>query len=58
LLKATKSLYRAATPLPKAEGWQDCAAFEDELVANAPDCADLKSRVGAVRAALTAHGSR
>jgi hypothetical protein len=34
-------LYRAGTTLPKAEGWQDCSAYENELVAGAPDCADL-----------------
>jgi len=40
---ATKNgkLYRAGTTLPKADGWQDCSEFENELVANAPDCADL-----------------
>ena len=40
---ATKDgkLYRAGTTLPKAEGWEDCSAYENELVAGAPDCADL-----------------
>ena len=35
-------LYYAQTTLPKANGWKDCSAGEVEIVAQAPDCADLK----------------
>ena len=40
---ATKdgTLYRAGTTLPKADGWQDCSAYENELVGIVGDCTAL-----------------
>ena len=34
-------LYKAGTTLPKADGWQDCKPYENELVTRVGDCADL-----------------
>lgn len=40
-VKRAGALYRAGTKLPKADGWEDCAAGESEIVAEAPDCNEL-----------------